>query len=207
LVSASEDKTLKVWDIETATEVHTLSSNNDTIVFDCAFSPNSKYIVSAHHPQAKIWSAETGVELQNLSGHIEIVDSCIFTLDSLRVITRSGEGVMKIWDLDGIEQASFANIGGGITGRDKASFELYDRGGTSGTIALVKRSHDTKLLSDGKRILVFAFDTLQVFDIVQGIQVATITNIDQFTHFENDGNLVIIVFSSSNHSVQIYTLK
>ena len=46
---------------------------------------------------AKIWDAETGELLHNFEGHTSEVRSAIFSPDSLRVVTASYDGTVKIW--------------------------------------------------------------------------------------------------------------
>jgi WD40 repeat protein len=59
IVSASEDKTLRVWDAETGEALATLAPHLDRVTA-CAYSPDGRRIVSAFWKQLKVWGAETG---------------------------------------------------------------------------------------------------------------------------------------------------
>jgi len=68
IVSASHDHTLKVWDAQTGTELHTLTGHTDS-VFGCAFSPDGRRIVSASGDHTlKVWDADNG----GLVAHLEL---------------------------------------------------------------------------------------------------------------------------------------
>ncbi|MFP6671454.1 MAG: hypothetical protein VB857_08575, partial [Pirellulaceae bacterium] len=55
IVSGSSDKTLKVWDVETGSEIGTLKGHSYH-VNSVAFSPDGKLVVSGSHDKTvKIW--------------------------------------------------------------------------------------------------------------------------------------------------------
>jgi WD40 repeat protein len=59
-VSASDDRTLKVWDLERGRELRTLSGHSDW-VRDVAVSGDGRRAVSASEDQTlKVWDLETG---------------------------------------------------------------------------------------------------------------------------------------------------
>ncbi len=68
-MSASADETLKVWDVRTGEERHTLRGHTDG-VHGCAISPVGDYIVSASLDHTlKVWDVGTGEERRTLRGH------------------------------------------------------------------------------------------------------------------------------------------
>jgi WD40 repeat protein len=72
-ISASGDKTLKIWDTETGTEVRTLSGHTNW-VNAVAIAPDGKTAISASGDDTlKIWDTETGTEVRTLSGHTDSV--------------------------------------------------------------------------------------------------------------------------------------
>ncbi len=66
-VSASDDDTLKVWDLESGREVRTLAGHSDS-VFAVAVAPDGKRVVSASHDQTlKVWDLESGMLLTSFA--------------------------------------------------------------------------------------------------------------------------------------------
>jgi WD40 repeat protein len=71
VVSASKDKTLKIWDAATGWEIHTLVGHTDS-VWTCAYSPDGARVVSASWDKTlKLWDVATGREFGTLEGHTE----------------------------------------------------------------------------------------------------------------------------------------
>ncbi|MDT9221141.1 MAG: WD40 repeat domain-containing protein, partial [Limnospira sp. PMC 1240.20] len=67
-VSASDDNTLKLWDLETGTELATLTGHSDD-VNAVVIAPDGKRAVSASDDKTlKLWDLETGTELATLRG-------------------------------------------------------------------------------------------------------------------------------------------
>ena len=68
-VSASDDRTLKVWDLASGAELHTLSGHTGW-VRAVAVTPDGRQAVSASDDNTlKVWDLASGAELHTLSGH------------------------------------------------------------------------------------------------------------------------------------------
>jgi uncharacterized protein YjbI with pentapeptide repeats len=99
-VSASIDKTLKVWDLETGAELRTLRGHSGQ-VRGVAVTPDGMHAVSASTDKTlKVWDLRTGVELRTFAGHSGPVYSVAVTPDGRRAVSVSGDGTLKVWDLE-----------------------------------------------------------------------------------------------------------
>jgi hypothetical protein len=99
-VSASEDKTLKVWDLETGRELRTLKGHSDQ-VSGVAVSPDGRRAVSASSDKTlKVWDLETGRELHTLEGHFDHVNGVAVSPDGRRAVSASSDKTLKVWDLE-----------------------------------------------------------------------------------------------------------
>ncbi|KAH8761866.1 hypothetical protein F5882DRAFT_431506 [Hyaloscypha sp. PMI_1271] len=99
--SASNDETVKVWDIAIAkaTLQQTLEGHNDW-VRSIAFSHNSKLLASAVDDcTVKVWHAATGILRQTLKGHSGWLRSVAFSHNSKLLASASNDGTVKVWDV------------------------------------------------------------------------------------------------------------
>lgn len=63
-----------------------------------SFNPQGTKIITAGLDcTARIWSAETGEQLQVLEGHTDEIFSCAFNYEGDTIITGSKDNTCKIW--------------------------------------------------------------------------------------------------------------
>jgi len=98
IVTASDDKTARIWDAASAKEIAVL--RHDDAVHSAAFSPDGSRIVTASNDEtARIWDAATATETAVLRGHDDTVNSAAFSLDGSRIVTASGDRTARIWGI------------------------------------------------------------------------------------------------------------
>jgi hypothetical protein len=75
------------------------SLGHSGVVMSAVFSPDGKKIVTASWDStAKIWDAQTGKMIADLTGHQDRVNIAIFSPDGQKIVTASEDGTAKIWD-------------------------------------------------------------------------------------------------------------
>jgi hypothetical protein len=98
LASASDDRTVKVWDAGTGQETLTLKGHTDGVA-SVAFSPDGRRLVSASDDRTvKVWDAESGQETLTLKAHTERVESVAYSPDGRRLASASWDETVKVWD-------------------------------------------------------------------------------------------------------------
>ncbi len=99
IVTASADRTAKIWDALTGKCLHTLEGHTNWVL-SAAFSSDGKKIVtgSERNGIAKIWDALTGECLHTLKGHTRLIDSAAFSPDGKKIVTASWDSTARIWD-------------------------------------------------------------------------------------------------------------
>jgi TIR domain/WD domain, G-beta repeat len=98
IVTASDDKTARIWDAARAKEI-ALLRGHDSDVYSAAFSPDGSRIVTASlDTTARIWDAATAKEIAVLRGHDSNVWSAAFSPDGSRIVTASWDKTARIWD-------------------------------------------------------------------------------------------------------------
>ena len=97
LASASYDKTVKIWDMNSGQCLQRLVGHSD-LVQSLAFSHNSNRLASASiDTTVKVWNTNSGKCLQTFKGHSSEVTSVAFSHDSTRVASASVDKTIKVW--------------------------------------------------------------------------------------------------------------
>ena len=100
IVSASADKTLRVWDAETGAMLRQLEGHTEG-VYGCAVDPQGRWIVSASEDETlRVWDAETGAMLRQLEGHTETVWGCPVDPQGRWIVSASEDETLRVWDAE-----------------------------------------------------------------------------------------------------------
>lgn len=98
-ISASEDHTVKVWDLDMGDEVRTLKGHTAG-VNGIALYPDGSAVVSASEDHTlKVWDLQTGATCLTLSGHEGDVIAVAVYGGGSRAISGSEDRTIRLWDL------------------------------------------------------------------------------------------------------------
>ncbi|HEV7507823.1 MAG TPA: TIR domain-containing protein [Thermoanaerobaculia bacterium] len=96
--SGSEDKTVKIWDLETGLCRATLEGH-DGVVRSIAITPDGKRILSASEDKSiRVWDASSGRELAKLAGHENQVWSVVAFRGNSHALS-GDDNTLRLWDL------------------------------------------------------------------------------------------------------------
>ncbi len=99
IATASQDRTVRLWDLASRTTCLTLVGHEDEINW-VSFSPDCQTIATASDDhQIKLWDAPTGRIKSTLSGHQEQAVAAIFTPNGERVISCDRNGKVILWNV------------------------------------------------------------------------------------------------------------
>jgi uncharacterized protein YjiK len=151
LASGSHDRTIKIWDLETAQEIDTLSGHANS-VYALAYSSNGKILASGSADKTiKLWDAATGKEIRTLTGHADSISSLAYSLDGQYLASASWDRTIKIWNI--------------ATGK-----QLHTLTGHLDSIDTVAYSPDGNILASG------SWDkTIKIWNVGTGKAIRTLT--------------------------------
>jgi len=190
-VSASKDRTLKVWEVDTGRELRTLEGHTGDVL-GAAISRDGQLAISASRDSTlKVWEVASGRELRTLRGHSNAVSDVALSADGRLAVSASWDDTLKVWDVpSGGElrtlQGHASTVSGVALSGDgrlavSASWdntlkvwevasgrELRTLQGHSGEVSAVAMSEDGRLaVSAGDR-------TLKVWEVGSGRELRTL---------------------------------
>ncbi len=102
LASGSDDRTVKIWEVRSGTEVSTLPRQHGSINA-VAFSPTGTVLFTAAWGAVGVWSTETWHKVGALAGHSRGVRSLAVGPDGEFIATGDDEGVVRIWEAGSLQ--------------------------------------------------------------------------------------------------------
>jgi WD40 repeat protein len=98
LASASEDGTVRVWDVSSGEQAVCIPSRADPAV-SLAYSPDGTHLASGHDSGlVRLLEVERGAEIACLHGHTGRANAVAFSPDGTRLASGSGDGTVRLWD-------------------------------------------------------------------------------------------------------------
>src|SRR5262249_35759702 len=98
-LTASEDQTVRLWNLDTQRVQRTFAGHTAT-VNDCAFSPDGRYVLSASEDQTlRLWDVRNGACQKTFTGHSGTVWGCAFSPDGKAILSGSADRRVVLWDV------------------------------------------------------------------------------------------------------------
>ncbi|ETO13845.1 hypothetical protein RFI_23522 [Reticulomyxa filosa] len=222
-ISSSDDKTIKIWDIESGNVIQELKGHLDS-VNDAQFSPDGNMIISCSCDSTiRLWDAKTGIEKKRLEGHTYSVVKAQLSPDGCTVVSGS-DLTIKIWDtrsgqnlqttekhLDGINDIQISPDGQKIASADDYSISLWNMAGERLRILEVDIGYIKKVQfsSDSSSVLAGTTDgAIRIWDVVSGRQVKKLGGyFDRFNYVKYFPDETMIVSCSSDNTIRLWDVK
>jgi RNA polymerase sigma factor (sigma-70 family) len=163
LAAAGKDNTVRLWDVATSTQVHSLSEELPEPGRDklsaLAFAPDGKVLaVGTGDDSIHLWDPATGKALRRLKGHTWMVTGLFFSRDGKTLVSTSWDGTVRRWDV-----ASGKEVRGPENDFDQthmarsADGKLLATGGADGPVTLWEAATGRRLrVLEGHRRGIFA---------------------------------------------------
>ncbi len=108
-VSASDDDTLRVWDLGSGKAVAMLEGHTKG-VFGVAVTPDGRRAVSASADcSLRVWDLDSGKAVATLEGHTNSVIGVAVTPDGRSAVSASEDHTLRVWDLTSLAKAAYTN--------------------------------------------------------------------------------------------------
>ena len=96
LASASQDGTVRVWDL--ASDAELLKLEHPDAVYSVAFSPDGALIASGSaNGIVYLWDAVSGESVAELTGHSSLVSAVAFSPDGALIASGSHDKLIRVW--------------------------------------------------------------------------------------------------------------
>jgi WD40 repeat protein len=190
LASGSDDKTIKLWQLDTGEELCTLKGHTRP-VYSVAISPDGQILASGSDDKTiKLWQLSTGKKFATLtlgnwfSGHSGCVYSVVFSPDGRTLASLSSGGTIKLWQL--------------ATGR-----EIHTLMGQTSWVHSITFSPDGQFLAGGSDD-----NAIKLWQLSTGRRLRTLKGHGSWVHavaFSPDGR--ILASGSDDQTIKLWDLK
>ena len=215
IVSASLDKTIKIWDVKSGICLKTLEGHTEEIEY-ATFSPDGKEIVSASRDKTiKLWDVRSGKCIKTFEGHIQGVKKALFSPDGRYILSSSYDDTVKMWNIVTGECvktffgeiASYSPDGKQIVTVWDNTVKIWDieTGRCEKNFTEFVDATSVCFSPDGKRLVTASEDfTVSIWDVNTGNHVDMMEHysIVSSAFFSPDGKL--IVSASSDGTIKIW---
>jgi hypothetical protein len=115
LASASNDKTIQLWDTSAKLSQRTLKGHEGAVT-SIIFSPDGLRLASGSEDKiVRLWNTDTGQCGLTLEGHNETIRTVAFSHDGLGLVSASEKGTLRFWDTRKGECKQTLQVGMAIT--------------------------------------------------------------------------------------------
>jgi WD40 repeat protein len=96
IASVGDDHYLRVWEVSTGHKLYAVVAHQGPVL-DLAFSPDSRWIVTAGATSARVWDARQGTELLLLLGPTKPLETVLFTADGNTIVAAGRDGTIRTY--------------------------------------------------------------------------------------------------------------
>lgn len=185
LASVSYDETVKIWDVNKETCIHTLRGGHNYGITSVSWNPkNIRHVVSGGlEGNLVVWDVESGEQIKLIKAHSHRINEVHWSPDGKKVGSCSSDGTIKIWNPSNGE--CIRNIEAGM------------------------RVNSISWSPDGKRIVGGLYDgTIKIWDINSGEILKTLEGHSKWVckvSWSPDGEKIIS--GSQDNTVKIWGVE
>jgi WD40 repeat protein len=99
-ISASEDKTLRIWDLEAKKEIGTLIGHEGWVTAVAVLPDGHRVISASADHTLKMWDVDKREVISTLSIHQDQINALAVFGSGRLVVSASNDHCLKVWDLE-----------------------------------------------------------------------------------------------------------
>ena len=179
---------------------------HDGPVFDAAFSPDGKRVITAGaHPDARFWDVASGEPILPALHHEGSIFQASFSTDGTRVLTVSADGIARIWNVaEGRELCRSPRHEGAVVAADfSGDGRRFCTAGSDGTARVCDANTGREIIpplrhpvavrhaafrSDGRLLVTVAGNAARLWDVDSGTPIGP--------ELRHDGPVLTAAFSA-----------
>ncbi|MFN6536089.1 MAG: protein kinase domain-containing protein [Nostoc sp. EkiNYC01] len=169
LASASNDKTIKVWEVRTGREIRTLRGHSQSLN-SLALSNDGQILASASNDKTiKLWKVTAGREIYTFTGHSEQVHCLAFSNNGQILASGSNDNTIKVWEV--------------ATGKEIRTLTAYNF-----LVISIALSKDGQILASGSW-----GNTIKLWEVATGREICTLREHSEeakYVALSNDGQIL-----------------
>lgn len=203
LISASNDKMIKVWDLSDGTLINTLKGH-EASVNAVTITPDRKFIVSGSYDRTlKVWDLSNGQLLHTFRSYVDNVRALDISPSGKHIISSSGK-YLKVWNLysrvelpDPIGHGSAVNTMAvtpngrqAISASENGILKVWDLDTRTEVFNIKGHQHRLNALAvtpDSKKFISSTSTNIKLWDLTTGALI------DSFNIFEEDNVQALVV--------------
>ena len=183
IVSASNDKTVRLWDVNSGKLLKTLNGHSNS-VNSVVISSDNRYIVSGSWDNTvKLWDVNSGNFLKTFSEHLSSVNSIAISSDSKYIVSGSWDKTVKLWDF-------------------KSGKLLKTLNGHSDSVNSIAISNDNRYIVSGS-----SDKTVKLWDISSGKQLKNFNIFSVVNSVKISADNRYIISGNSDRTAKLWSIS